>query len=277
MARRRSSTDRRRRSARCSIARRWRRSRSAGASATRCTSRPASAAADKSARQTPRCRAEPASRICTSSMASISPTRVRRARLVLDRGRVAWQRRPVRLHPGVTGQDRRLRGRVRPGDRRCGQCDHAQRLQRAARQRFRLLPVRKARERVRPGHDGEWHRQRDRHAVERRRCPGRRAGRAQPVVLLRRHRSAVAANPLHRAGRVCAAEPGQRQPGSSNHRVCRQGHLAGRAGPSSRCLLLRRSGEGRQRAAALPGAPEKRYLRLQRAQQLRRPQPDGAI
>ena len=46
---------------------------------------------------------------------------LRRARLLLDRVRLARQRHAVRFRAGSAGEDRRLRGRVRPGDRRRGQ------------------------------------------------------------------------------------------------------------------------------------------------------------
>ena len=59
--------------------------------------------------------------------------RLRRARVVLDRLRVARQRHAVRLRQGGPGQDRRLRGRVRPGDRRRRQRRHQERHQRGAR------------------------------------------------------------------------------------------------------------------------------------------------
>ncbi len=52
---------------------------------------------------------------------------LRRARVVLDRLRIARQRDAVRLHPGSPGEDRRLRGRVRPGDRRRRQRRHEER------------------------------------------------------------------------------------------------------------------------------------------------------
>ena len=53
--------------------------------------------------------------------------RLRRAGLVLDRVRLARQRHAVRLHAGSAGEDRRLRGRVRPGDRRRRQRRHQER------------------------------------------------------------------------------------------------------------------------------------------------------
>ena len=40
---------------------------------------------------------------------------------------IVWQRDAVRLHQGSPGQDRRLRGRVRPGDRRRRQRRHQER------------------------------------------------------------------------------------------------------------------------------------------------------
>ena len=47
--------------------------------------------------------------------------------LLFDHLRVARQRHDLRLHQGNPGQDRRLRGRVRPGHRRRGQRDHQER------------------------------------------------------------------------------------------------------------------------------------------------------
>ena len=133
--------DRRRpRPAPCSTASRCSSSRSAGASATRCISRPASAAADKSARPTPRVGRQRPREQLRPRRRQHHQRRLRRARLLLDRLRVAGQRHAVRLHPGDTGQDRRLRGRVRPGHRRRRQCRHQERLEHAARQRVRLLP-----------------------------------------------------------------------------------------------------------------------------------------
>ena len=67
--------------------------------------------------------------------------RLRRARLVLDRVRLARQRHAVRLRPGSPGQDRRLRGRVRPGDRRRRQRRHQERHATSSRGSVvRLLP-----------------------------------------------------------------------------------------------------------------------------------------
>ena len=66
--------------------------------------------------------------------------RLRRARVLLDHLRLARQRHAVRLRQGSPGEDRRLRGRVRPGDRRRRQRRHQERHEQAAGQRLRLHP-----------------------------------------------------------------------------------------------------------------------------------------
>ena len=70
--------------------------------------------------------------------------RLRRARVLLDRVRLARQRHAVRLHAGSAGQDRRLRGRVRPGDRRRRQRRHQERHEPAARAASSATPGRAA-------------------------------------------------------------------------------------------------------------------------------------
>ena len=67
--------------------------------------------------------------------------RLRRGRLLLDHLRLARHRHAVRLRPGNAGQDRRLRGGVRPVDGRRGERRHQERHQRPARVGVRLLPA----------------------------------------------------------------------------------------------------------------------------------------
>ena len=115
---------------------------------------------------------------------------LRRPRVLLDHLRIARQRDAVRLRQGNPGQDRRLRSRVRPGDRRRRQRHHQERLERVPRIGVRLRAARQARRRLdavsrRPTaavntvgtHD------------QRRRRRGRRSDRQGSPVLLRRDRS----------------------------------------------------------------------------------------
>ena len=89
-------------------------------------------------RANPSILAAPASTTSTSSTASTSPTGYGALGSLLDRLRLARQRDAVRLHQGSPGQDRRLRGGVRPVDRRRRQRRDQERQQRAARLGLRL-------------------------------------------------------------------------------------------------------------------------------------------
>ena len=115
--------------------------------------------------------------------------------------------------------------------------------------------------------------------TRRQRCGGRgrRRDRAESRVLLRRDRSAVAANHLHRARGLPASQPWRRGSGSPDRRLRGEGHLADRVRPSSRRVVLWRSGGRRQRPAALHGPPANGHLGVQQAGPLRRSQPDGEI
>ena len=70
-------------------------------------------------------------------------SRLRRRRVVLRDVQDAWQRDPVRLRPGGPGQDRRVRSRVRPVDRRHRQRGHQERDESVQGQRVRATPDRK--------------------------------------------------------------------------------------------------------------------------------------
>ena len=97
--------------------------------------------------------------------------RLRRARVVLDRVRLARQRHAVRLHAGSAGEDRRLRGGVRTGDRRRDQRRHQERLERAQGQRLRLLTSRGPRIRLQDRAERRGNGEHRRVAAERRRAP----------------------------------------------------------------------------------------------------------
>ena len=140
--------------------------------------------------------------------------RLRRPRLVLDHVRLARQRDAVRLHQGSPGQDRRLRGRVRPGDRRRRQRHHQERRQPVPRIGVRL-------QRGRSGLESGWTQyqatngtvQHVVHEDRRRGRRGRRPGRQGPRVLLRRDRpGAGRRGPSPRRRDFPLASLGERRP-----------------------------------------------------------------
>jgi TonB dependent receptor-like, beta-barrel/TonB-dependent Receptor Plug Domain len=76
---------------------------------------------------------------------------------------------------------------------------------------------------------------------------------------------------------VSAAQCWRGEPGSANHCLRREGHMAGGKESSNRCIVLWRSGHRQERPATLSSAAQDRHIRLQQARQVRRPQPDGQV
>ena len=143
---------------------------------------------------------------------------------------------------------------------------------------IRLPQAGGVRERLRPGDDGERHRERRADAEQRYRRRSRRRDRAESRC------SSSAPSIRSGSGRTYVAPEGfpLRSLGDVNQdrriiAVRGQGYVADGVGPPPRRLVLRRPGIRRQRAAAIHGAAQDRHVRLQPARPLRRPQPDGAL
>ncbi len=106
--------------------------------------------------------------------------------------RLARQRDAVRLHQGSAGQDRRVRGRVRAGDRRRRERDHQERGEPVARIGLRLHAADRPRRRLEAVPGNQWFGEHGVDEPERRRHRSWRPGRQGQGVLLRRDRSGLA-------------------------------------------------------------------------------------
>ena len=110
--------------------------------------------------------------------------RVRGHGLLLAPVPVAGHGRDLRVHQGDPGQDRRLRGRVRPGHGRRRERRHPVRHERVPRGRARLLARGLGRERLEAARDPERHGQHPGNEPRRlRRLPGRTARQGPPLLL----------------------------------------------------------------------------------------------
>ena len=177
--------------------------------------------------------------------------RLRRGRVLLDHLRLARHRHALRLHQGSPGQDRRLRGGVRPVDGRRGQRRHQERHQPAARIAVRLLPDRRAGGGLQDVPVGQRHGEHRGH----RPVPTsawKAAGRSSAT------RCSSSARSTRRGRRATFMAPdgfpleslGEVDREREYAVLLRQGHLAGGLGAPLRCVVLRRSVEGRHGAAA---------------------------
>ena len=192
--------------------------------------------------------------------------RLRRARVVLDRVRIARQRSAVRFHQGSAGarpaatrpSTARPPAASSTSSRRAGRTSCAAASsdttgRTAWRAAYKQVQTTNGTVNI------------DRHARRRLRRRSGRADRSGQGVLLRRDRSAVESHALRRAGRLPATEPGSGASGSAHHAVRGQGDVAGDADAADRRVVLRRPGARRQRAAALHGALEPGHGGLQQA------------
>ena len=206
--------------------------------------------------------------------------RLRRGRLLLDHLRLARHRHAVRLRQGSPGQDRRLRGGVRPGDGR----------RRERRDQERHEPLRgSVFGYARPtGLEGEWKtvpvaERHDQHAVDRRSAtsasrPAVRSSRTGCSSSARSTRRGRRGRSSRRAGLPAA------QPSGEVDRKRRTTVVLGARrtwqlsnGAPHRRLVLRRPVEGRHWARSAPRrCSVTDTSSLQRAR-LRRPQPDGPL
>ena len=147
----------------------------------------------------------------------------------------------------------------------------------SARHGVRLHSPDRAGVRLHAGDHAERHGEHHRERAVRRRHRGRRTDPQEQAVLLRRRRSAVGEADVHRAGRLPARESRRSRSQAADHVLRRQGHVAGDAEPSLRRVVLRRSGARRSGSTADDGAAADDDVGVQRAREVRRPQPVRAL
>ena len=186
-------------------------------------------------------------------------------------------RHALRLHQGSPGQDRRLRGRVRPVDRRRGQRGDQERQQRPARIALRL-------QRRPQGMEAAWKTFQSANGTVNTLGTGRSDAGAEAGFPIFRNslfffgainpawekRTFIAPDgfPLRSLGEVDR----ERQSLSYSSKATWQVAV----GPPARRLGVRRPGQGRHGAAAHLVAARHRHLVVQRAR-VRRPQPDRSL